>query len=129
MFKRNAKIIGCIGLAYGLTLLTLVNADYFHKNSQSNNDESYGNKSEKIESGTSSDQDLAKKIRDKIGSGWFRKGYDEVQVQVRKGNVMLQGSVKTREDKEKVEKEVRNINGVRNVNSQISVQNPNSKSL
>ncbi len=70
-----------------------------------------------------SDQELLSKVRDKISSGWFSKGYDQVDVKVNDGNVTLAGTVKTLEEKEKVEKEVRNIKGVRNVNSQISVPN------
>ena len=112
-------------MACGLALTTLANADYSNRNSR-NYDENYANKSEKNESGNP-DHDLAKKIKDKIGSGWFRKGYDDVQVQVRNGNVLLQGTVKSWEDKEKVEKEVNNIHGVKSINSQISIQNPNSR--
>jgi osmotically-inducible protein OsmY len=72
------------------------------------------------------DQDLANKIRDKIGSGWFSKGYDKVVARVNNGNVTLEGIVKTRGDKEKVEKAVRDIKGVKSVNSQISVEDINS---
>jgi osmotically-inducible protein OsmY len=69
-----------------------------------------------------SDQEIASKIRDKISSGWFAKGFDQVNVQVNNGNVTLQGFVNTQEDKDKVEKEVRNIDGVKNINNQITVQ-------
>lgn len=72
-----------------------------------------------------SDQEIAKNIRDKISSGWFAKGFDQVNVQVNNGNVTLQGFVKTQDDKEKVEKEVRNVQGVKNVNNQIVVQQGN----
>jgi osmotically-inducible protein OsmY len=74
-----------------------------------------------------SDQDLTKKIQDKIGPGWFSKGYDQVSFQVNDGIVTLQGSVKTASDKGKVEREVRNINGVRGLNSQIAVQDSSSR--
>lgn len=131
LFKRNAKIIG-LTMACGIALTTLANADYSNRDSHYDSNyysdrdsRNYGenyNRGERHESGNP-DQDLAKKIRDKIGSGWFRKGYDDVQVQVRNGNVLLQGTVKTWEDKEKVEKEVNKIHGVKSVNSQISVQN------
>jgi len=76
-----------------------------------------------------SDQDLTKKIHDKIGSGWFSKGYDPMNVQVNNGNVTLQGTVKTWDDKEKVEKTVRNIEGVKSLTSQINVQEPASKEI
>lgn len=82
-------------------------------------DDTYSNRNEYV-----SDQDLLKKISDKIGSGWFSKGYENVNAQVNNGNVTLTGTVKTMDDKEKVEKEVRNIRGVRSLNSQISAQEP-----
>jgi osmotically-inducible protein OsmY len=74
-----------------------------------------------------SDQDIQKAIHDKLGPGWFSSGYEQVSAQVYNGNVTLQGSVKTAEDKEKVEKEIRNLNGVKNLNSQITVQDPNAQ--
>lgn len=70
-----------------------------------------------------SDQDLNKKINDKIGPGWFSRGYEQVVVQVNNGMVTLQGTVKTLEDKDKVEKKVREIDGVRGVNNLIVIQN------
>lgn len=69
-----------------------------------------------------SDADLAKNIRDKLAGGWFSEGYDQVTVRVFNGDVTLGGSVKSQADKEKVEKEVRNMDGVRNLNSTIAVQ-------
>lgn len=77
------------------------------------------------------DQEVSKKIRDTIGSGWFSKGYQDVTFDVRNGIVSLRGSVDTLEDKNKVEDSVRKIDGVKQVNSQISVNptvNPPSTS-
>jgi osmotically-inducible protein OsmY len=74
-----------------------------------------------------SDQDLAKRIHDKIGEGYFSKGFDQVNVQVKEGAVTLTGPVRTNDDKEKVEKEVRNIDGVKKLTSQITVQEPGAK--
>jgi len=71
-----------------------------------------------------SDQELLKKIRNKISSGWFSKGYDEVDVKVTNGNVTLGGTVNTMDDRKKVEKDVREISGVRSVNNQVTVQSP-----
>ena len=74
-----------------------------------------------------SDADLTKKIEDKISSGWFSDGYDQVHVQVMNGKVMLKGMVKTQSDKEKLEKEIRNIDGVMALDSsQLVVQNMSS---
>lgn len=69
-----------------------------------------------------SDQEIANKIRDKISSGWFSKGYDQVDVQVNNGMVILQGFVNSQDDRAKVEKEIRNIDGVKNINNQLAVQ-------
>lgn len=88
----------------------------------SRNDSAFTNRSEIV-----SDQDLTKKIRDKIGSGWFSRGYEDVQVAVNNGNVTLAGTVRTIDDKQKVEKEVRKIDGVKNVDNRISVQEEASK--
>jgi len=129
MFKKRAQL-SYITLALGLSFTSLVHADYYQDQNQNSSysNQSYGNNDYRNNRGSGiSDQDLANKIRDKIGSGWFSKGFDQVRVQVNNGNVTLQGSVKTWDDKEKVEKEVRNMDGVRSLNSQLNVQDPNSK--
>lgn len=68
------------------------------------------------------DQEIYKKIKDKIGSGWFSKGYDQVTAQVNSGTVNLQGTVDTWNDKEKLEKEIRNLDGVKRLNSVLRVK-------
>lgn len=75
-------------------------------------------------SNAASDQELAKRIRDKLAAGWFTKGYENVSVQVRDGVVTLTGSVKSQSDKDKIEKEVRELEGVKTFNSQIKVEEP-----
>lgn len=100
--------------------------DYYRQNSHRNNQRytSYeGDRTNSKESNVS-DADLTQKIQDKIGSGWMSKGYDQVTVQVKNGNVTLQGNVQTYDDKEKVEKDVRNIEGVKALNSQLKVVQP-----
>ncbi len=69
----------------------------------------------------SGDQKLAKDIHDKLSSGIFSKGYEQVAVDVRDGAVTLTGTVPTQADKDKVEKEVRNISGVRSLTSKIAI--------
>jgi osmotically-inducible protein OsmY len=68
-----------------------------------------------------SDPELSKKIKDKIGSGWFSKGYESVYFDVYNGNVMLKGSVETQEEKNKVQDAVRKIDGVKQIDNQINV--------
>lgn len=76
---------------------------------------------------TYTDQDIQKKVNDKIGPGWVSKGYDKVHAQVRDGVVFVAGSVKTLKDKEKVERELRNIDGVTNLISKLNVEQPESR--
>lgn len=68
-----------------------------------------------------SDQELANTIKQKIGSGWITKGYDQIDILVQNGIVTLQGSVQTEKDRETVEKRVRNIDGVKGLDSRITV--------
>lgn len=114
--------INIAALAMGLALTAFANADYY------SNPNSYSNSAPTSYRGeaTLSDQDLLKKIHDKIGPGWFSQGYDQVKAQVNNGVVTLRGSVKTWKDKEKVEADVRNIHGVRSLNSQISIEEPST---
>jgi len=76
---------------------------------------------------TISDQDLNKKVQNKIAPGTFSSGYPQVRASVNNGVVTLQGTVKTFDEKNKLEKEIRNLDGVRVLKSQISVQDQSSK--
>ena len=67
------------------------------------------------------DQKLTKDIRDKLSSGLFSKGYEQVNIDAKNGTVTLTGNVQTQSDKDKVEKEVRNMSGVRSLNSRIVI--------
>lgn len=69
-----------------------------------------------------SDQELAKRIQDRIGSGWLSRSYDRVRVLISNGNVTLMGSVPTPEDRERLDKMLRNLDGVKNLNLQLTVQ-------
>ncbi len=73
-----------------------------------------------------SDQEIKRKIQEKLDSGWFSKGFQNVSFDVNNGNVTLRGSVDTLENKKKVEDSVRNIDGVRQVNNQITIVKENS---
>lgn len=74
---------------------------------------------------TMTDQELAKKIQDKISSGWFSKRNGDVVAKVLNGNVTLTGQVKTEEYKAKIEEEVKGISGVVSINNQITVAEKN----
>jgi osmotically-inducible protein OsmY len=74
-----------------------------------------------------SDQELVKKIHDRLSSGLFSKGYNQINIEVNHGKVTLQGNVKTWDDKDKIEKEIRHLDGVKSLKSEIQVQDPDSK--
>jgi osmotically-inducible protein OsmY len=76
-----------------------------------------------------SDQELVKKIHDKLSSGWFSKGYQNVSYDVSNGNVALRGTVETINDKSKVEETVRGIEGVRQISNQITISAPASSRM
>jgi osmotically-inducible protein OsmY len=67
------------------------------------------------------DSHLAKKIHDTIGEGWFTRGYENVQAKVENGVVTLSGSVNSQSEKDEVEKEIRNLEGVKRLNSRLQI--------
>lgn len=67
-----------------------------------------------------SDQEIEKKIKSNLSS-WFSNEYQNVSYDVNNGYVVLRGSVNTLEDKKKVEDAVRKIDGVKQINNQITV--------
>jgi len=68
-----------------------------------------------------SDDQIAKKVHNILGSGWFTKGYQNVTFDVTNGVVSLRGSVETSDDKKKIENNVKKIPGVKQVNNEITV--------
>ncbi len=122
MFNKNIHL-SYFALAFALSAVSVVSADSY---SNYNNNSNYNRNSNNQELAIS-DQELSKKIHDKIGSGTFSRGYENVNVQVNDGNVTLQGSVQTQADKDKVEKEVRNTEGVMSLVSRLTVQDRNSR--
>lgn len=68
------------------------------------------------------DEDISHDVQDELKSGWFSKGFETVTFKVTNGIVVLQGSVPTTDDKIKLEKAVRNIDGVRSLNSELAIQ-------
>lgn len=92
---------------------------YFDQ-TQQNNGNTYGYRngdSQKIVS----DQDISNKIKPILSAGWFTNGHENVSYDVNNGNVNLSGSVDSTDNKNKVEESVRKIDGVKQVNNQISV--------
>lgn len=73
-----------------------------------------------------SDQKMAAQIKDDLKS-MFSNKYNNVNVSVRNGQVTLQGSVATQDDKNSLEQKVRGMNGVQNVINQVNVQQSNNR--
>ncbi len=101
MFKNNL-----IAAVLGLSSISLLQAD---------TNPSYQNSE-------GSDQELQQRVQDKIGHGWFDKGYDQINIRVNNGIVTLDGVVRTEHDKDKIERNVRDMDGVKGLNSQITVK-------
>jgi len=70
------------------------------------------------------DKDLKKNIRDELKGGWLTEGYERVTVRVDNGHVTLDGQVETWDDKKNLEENVRNMDGVISLESNLSVQEP-----
>ena len=68
-----------------------------------------------------SDEQIGKDIHYALSPGYFQKGYEQVRGSVRNGNVTLTGTVDSQKDKEAVEKAVRNIQGVRDIDNNVKV--------
>ena len=95
------------------------------RDQQRNYDSTYGSRNSDNQR-TASDPEINKKIQETLGSGWFSKGFQNVSFDVNNGNVNLRGSVDTLENKNKVEDSVRKIDGVKQVNNQITIVKENS---
>ena len=64
------------------------------------------------------DQKLTTDIRNELKA----KGFNQITAMVNEGDVTLSGSVRSLAEKERVELQIRGMNGVRGVTSQISIQ-------
>ncbi len=68
------------------------------------------------------DKQLNDKVKDVVAGGWFSSGNRNVSFDLNNGNVTLRGTVDSTDEKNKIEQDVRKIDGIRNVNNQIVVQ-------
>lgn len=130
LLLNKTNEIASLTLALGLTCIASLQADSdldqlstTTKNSVNENNKSTLDSSSRKDL---SDQDLLKKVQKKISSGWFSKGFDGVTVLVNEGVVTLKGTVKTLDDKQKVEKEVNDVDGVIDVKSELTIRKDGS---
>lgn len=71
---------------------------------------------------TPQDRELMTKIREALKGGWFSKGYDEIAIVVDHGDVSLHGKVDNQNDITKIEDRVKKVEGVKNLDLQISLK-------
>lgn len=96
------------------------NQTYHQQNSQGyQNDRNYNSNNTQ----NSSNQDINQQIREALSSGWFSRGYENVSYDVNNGVVNLRGTVETAKNKTDVEDRIKKINGVRQINNNITVSN------
>lgn len=69
------------------------------------------------------DRQLNAKIRDKVSNGWFTQSYTTIILRTNNGIVTITGEVDSREDVKKLIDKIKEIDGIRTVNSQLSVRN------
>lgn len=72
---------------------------------------------------TAEDKVLNAKIREKLASGWFSKGFDAIILRTSNGVVLITGAVDSNDDVQKVHEQVKNVDGVREVNNQLTIKN------
>lgn len=68
------------------------------------------------------DNQLNKKIRDKVSSGWVWNSYKGVALNTSNGVVTLDGTVANKEDEKKLIDHISKIEGVKSVNSNLTIQ-------
>jgi osmotically-inducible protein OsmY len=72
---------------------------------------------------TESDRALNAKIRDKISGGWFTKSYEGITIRTQNGVVTIIGVVDSEDDAKKIHDKLKDVDGIRSVNNQLSVKN------
>lgn len=70
----------------------------------------------------SSDDEIMRKIQEKLNSATWSKKIEGANFQVSSGAVTIQGEVKTQSDRDRIANEIRRISGVRSIDNQITVQ-------
>jgi osmotically-inducible protein OsmY len=73
--------------------------------------------------GTAADEQLNKRIRDKISSEISGNSYKDIALDTANGDIVLEGSVKDLKDQQKIMVEIQKIPGVKSVKSELKVQN------
>ena len=68
------------------------------------------------------DRQLNAKIHDKLSGGIFSKGFDQVVIKTTNGVVVLTGTVGALDDIQKVQDQIKGVDGVKSINNQLTVK-------
>lgn len=71
---------------------------------------------------TAQDRQINAKVRDKLSNGWFSKGYEAIVVETSNGVVVISGTVDKFDDVQKINDELKSVDGVRRVDNRVSVK-------
>ena len=88
---------------------------------QQQTNQSYGDQQKSGSQKTVPDQEIYEEIQNELSPGWFSRGFPNVSFDVKNGNVNLRGTVDSTKNKNKIERGVKEIEGVRQVNNQITI--------
>lgn len=72
---------------------------------------------------TNEDKELNQKIRDRLSGGWYAKENETFILKTKNGDVEIIGTVKTYDDAQKIQNEVKKVEGVKTVTNEITVRN------
>lgn len=103
--------------------LQIANASADSNRANSNPGEAYNSKFPQDRAATESDRQLNDKIRNKI-TGWFSDNFKHIALNTNNGVVTINGYVDSNNDIEKLQKELRKVEGVRSINAHIQVRQP-----
>lgn len=71
---------------------------------------------------SNADKKLNAKIREKISDGWITQSYEEIILKTSNGVVIIQGVVGSKDDIDKINQELKNIDGIKTVNNQLQIK-------
>jgi osmotically-inducible protein OsmY len=72
---------------------------------------------------TNQDRQLNAKIHNKLNGGWFSKGIETIVLRTTNGVVIINGTVDEFEDIQKVNDQLKNVDGIKTVDNQLTVKN------
>jgi len=72
------------------------------------------------------DQAISQKVHDSLTGGWLSKGYQNVSYDISNGTVTLRGNVDSQDNKDSIDATIKKIDGVKQVNNQITVVKPDT---